>query len=467
MKKKIICIIINILIITVLANSVVVSDSLIDIKNVKSNLYHIPSWTEGDEPLLIADYYINIDPPELEPVSYNDDLIYLFQQLDEELYLMYLENLTAFGPRVTGTEECVNASEYIYNQFESMGIEAEYFYWEEGGLSSNNIIGTLYGENQSSDEIYIICGHYDSVEGSPGADDDGSGTVAVITAAYLMSNAEFNHTIKFIAFSGEEQGLIGSYHYAQEAAQNGDNIKAVLNLDMISYAPTPEDTTKIIIFDDEDQSVWLTDFIDEILNVYYSSIGELEVIRGGWSWGSDHYYFWQFGFSAIFGHEYIFNPHWHQPTDIIENCNISYGVKITKLMIASLAELAGFITFNAPYIPEIPKGPVNGEVDVEYTYSSFTTDPQGDQIYYLFDWGDGTDSGWIGPYNSGEEVNTTNIWTQKNTFNVKVKAKDINDFESEWSDELSVNIPRTRIKSFHWFLERFPLLERLLSILLL
>jgi hypothetical protein len=282
-----------------------------------------------------------------------------------------------------------------------------------------------------------------------------------------LRNAEFDHTIKFITFSGEEQGLYGSYYYAQEAAQNGDNIKAVLNLDMIGYTETPDDGKKLKVYDDEDVSTWITDFIDSIAVEYYD-VFNLEIIHAGWSWGSDHYYFWEFGYHAIFGHEYRFSPYWHTPQDTIENMDLDYAVRSTQLMIVCLAELSGFITYNAPYIPEIPTGPVNGVVGIEYNYTTLTTDPQDDQILYLFSWGDGTDSGWIGPYDSGDTVEASHTWTTKKTFEVKVRAKDTNGYESDWSDPLHVTIPRDKNANNVWnfkVFERFPILEKLILII--
>jgi len=430
----------------------------------------LPGHMERDQPDLPVTYQIVQEIPyEIDNVVYDDDLVSLIQRLDENIYLGYLENLTDFGPRVTGTSACDDAGDYIYNEFENMGLDAEYHYWEDNDLWSNNIIATHYGTDTTSDEIYIICGHYDSVEGSPGADDDGSGTVSVLSAAYLMKDAEFEHTIKFIAFSGEEQGLLGSYYYAMEAAQNGDNIIAVLNVDMIGYAETENDKTKVNIYDDEDASIWITDFTETVAQEYYDILN-LDIVRRGYSWGSDHYYFWQFGYHAIFYAEYNFNPYWHSPDDTIDNMDIPYAVRISKLIIATLAELSELITLNAPYKPNTPDGPANGNIDVEYTYSSFTTDPQEDQIFYLFDWDDGTDSGWLGPYNSGEEAEASHTWSTKGSYSIKVKAKDTDGYESEWSDPLAVSMPRNRglIKIVDAIITRFqnnhPILGRLLNL---
>ena len=125
-------------------------------------------------------------------------------------------------------------------------------------------------------------------------------------------------------------------------------------------------------------------------------------------------------------------------------------------------------TPGAPNKPRKPSGPANGESGTSYTYSTSTTDPEGNDVYYWFDWGDGSNSGWKGPYSSGETVSQSKTWSRKGTFGVKVKAKDTNDVESEWSESLSVSIPRSRFSFRHnlielieIILERFPRLQEL------
>jgi hypothetical protein len=100
-----------------------------------------------------------------------------------------------------------------------------------------------------------------------------------------------------------------------------------------------------------------------------------------------------------------------------------------------------------PDQPEKPSGPSTGKPGTSYTYSSSATDEDGDYLYYLFDWNDGTDSGWIGPFNTGEIAESTHSWTNKGNYKVKVKAKDKYFIESDWSDPLDVNIPRNKICS--------------------
>ncbi len=63
----------------------------------------------------------------------------------------------------------------------------------------------------------------------------------------------------------------------------------------------------------------------------------------------------------------------------------------------------------------------------------------------MFDWGDDTDSGWIGPYDSGEIVNSSHIWTRRGKYDIRVKAKDILDHQSDWSDPLQISLPKNKM----------------------
>jgi hypothetical protein len=124
-----------------------------------------------------------------------------------------------------------------------------------------------------------------------------------------------------------------------------------------------------------------------------------------------------------------------------------------------------------PEKPGIPDGNSSGGVNVEYTYTASTTDPNGDKLYYLFDWGDGNFSGWTGPYNSGEIAEMSHKWTEEGNYEIKVKAKDDHGVQSEWSDPLSVSMPKNKIlinTPFIDFLENhphiFPLLQRIFGL---
>jgi len=97
----------------------------------------------------------------------------------------------------------------------------------------------------------------------------------------------------------------------------------------------------------------------------------------------------------------------------------------------------------APITPGKPSGPTNGKVGSQIPYTAVTTDPDGDQISYLFDWGDDTTSGWTEFFPSETNVSKSHKWRQ-GTFNIRVKAKDEHGLQSEWSEHLRITIPRSR-----------------------
>ena len=97
-----------------------------------------------------------------------------------------------------------------------------------------------------------------------------------------------------------------------------------------------------------------------------------------------------------------------------------------------------------PIKPNTPEGSDSGRINNEYTYSALTMDPEGEEIFYLFDWGDGEYSEWIGPVMSGVKVVANHEWTSKGNYNIKVIARDIHGVRSEWSDPLPVSIPKNK-----------------------
>jgi len=89
-------------------------------------------------------------------------------------------------------------------------------------------------------------------------------------------------------------------------------------------------------------------------------------------------------------------------------------------------------------------------------------------IYYLFDWGDGTYSGWVGPFESGKKAKISHIWNEKGTYTIRVKAKDSSGAQSEWSDSVEIRLPweqkvsKTKLTSYiEKQIERFPNSEKI------
>lgn len=122
---------------------------------------------------------------------------------------------------------------------------------------------------------------------------------------------------------------------------------------------------------------------------------------------------------------------------------------------------------DAPTAPDI-NGQTKGEVDVEYTYTFEATDSDIDDVLYWISWGDGSpDVEWIGPYESGEVVSMNHTYTTEGTFTISSQAKDVYEAVGDWGT-LDIAIPRNRAITnplLLWFLERIPLLERLLDLI--
>jgi len=102
-----------------------------------------------------------------------------------------------------------------------------------------------------------------------------------------------------------------------------------------------------------------------------------------------------------------------------------------------------------PNKPSTPEGIINGESGVEYTYTSSTTDPEGNKILYIFDWGDGSDTEWFGEYDSGDIVSASHIWSEEGEYEIRVKSKDSNNVESVWSDSLPIKMPYNLENNVH------------------
>ena len=112
---------------------------------------------------------------------------------------------------------------------------------------------------------------------------------------------------------------------------------------------------------------------------------------------------------------------------------------------------------NAPDAPEI-NGPTSGKVGIEYQYNFTATDPEADQIYLWVEWGDQSNSQWIGPFESDEKITLTHTYNERGEFTIEAKAKDIFDDEGPWGT-LEISIPRNRLLLSSFLLrifQRFP-----------
>lgn len=125
-------------------------------------------------------------------------------------------------------------------------------------------------------------------------------------------------------------------------------------------------------------------------------------------------------------------------------CNVATGALTIVGGFQRNAEIDGFAIpytiSQPPETPQRPNGPTEGIVNYNYTFSTITTDPEGNHVYYKWNWSDGTFSNWLGPYDSGDVVLVRHTWTGAGTYVVRVKAKDIYSHESSWSDPKTIHI---------------------------
>jgi subtilisin family serine protease len=121
--------------------------------------------------------------------------------------------------------------------------------------------------------------------------------------------------------------------------------------------------------------------------------------------------------------------------------------------------------YGAPLKPLKPSGPLTGKVGQELPYTTVAHDPNEDNLFYMWDWGDGTTPVWDGPYASGQQVSGKHTWTQKGDFLIKVKVKDTDNKESEWSDSLLVSLTKSKPLNilFSRFLQNNPILFRIMK----
>lgn len=218
--------------------------------------------------------------------------------------------------------------------------------------TGKNVLVTKPG-NGTTDEVVIICGHYDAMPGgifsAPAADDDGSGTSAVLEAARILADVEFVHPIVFALWDEEEQGKVGSLFYAGAMAANDGLIRGVVNLDAIAYDGNG-DTRARVHARTVANSMEIKDTVFAVMDHYGIDL-DLVLDSPGQTY-SDHASFWTEGYGAVLLIEDFGpagtdgNPHYHTETDRVQYFDVPYFEKLAKLGIATAATLA--VPVNGP-----------------------------------------------------------------------------------------------------------------------
>ena len=302
--------------------------------------------------------------------------------------------------------------------------------------SLGNSMAILKGTDPNDNRVYLISGHLDSrvtdvlnrTADAPGANDDGSGVAAVLECARVMSKRSFPSTIIFVAVSGEEQGLLGANFLAEKAKQQGWNIDAMLNNDIMGSNNSNEtniiENTKVRVFSEAFSSLDTGRVLQNIRSLglendgrtrqlarYVKEIGEryvdnLEVVmiyrNDRFLRGGDHTPFVQKGFAAVRITEMNENfNHQHQDLrtengvvygDLPEFMDFEYLRKNTGINLATLANLAKAASQPLEVVVSVRglgnsttlnwKAPKNGKAKGFYVLMRETTSPVWQKKFY-------------------------------------------------------------------------------------
>ena len=274
----------------------------------------------------------------------------------------WVQNLVAIPSRYSNSPGAVIAQNMIEAEFQSLGIATRLEFF---GSSSMNVVGEIPGVGDPS-KIILIGAHYDSFCGNcdpgvdPGADDNASGTAGVLEAArVLASGGPYTYTLRFIAFSGEEQGLLGSEFSADRSLTLGEDIIAMLNMDMIAYR-APGDARDAAYYGDTNLRA-----ICETLSAMYVPNWVSE--PGNTDFGaSDHWRYRDNGYATLFcfedRHDYF--PSRHTSLDSYPNSTNDFDLAamIVGGVVASSADLAqpvNCLITHTPVSGVQPAGPSN------------------------------------------------------------------------------------------------------------
>ena len=296
-------------------------------------------------------------------------------------YALRVRDAVQFDDNPIPDHACDNSADYIAQQFRSYGLEVEFDLFDHrrrsalgaliGEYVMRNVVATLPGKGPNKDRIYLMVGHYDSIASktpgwdggwrrlaAPGASDNASGIAEMLETARILSQQDFDFTVRFIAFSGEELFLFGSKHYARLVQERGDDIAGVINFDLLGH--DPDGNLDIHVLGDE-QSQWLVNAFGAAAERYRLPI-DLRLKNDPSFIFSDHSPFWDIGIPAVMvaeessldapdeSTEYI-----HSQEDDLTKISIPLlGELAIKLAVATLSELARPIVGSSdPLNPDI------------------------------------------------------------------------------------------------------------------
>ena len=281
-------------------------------------------------------------------------------------YALRVRDAIQHDGRPTPDHACDNAADYIAEKFRSYGLEVEFDsipHRRRGGIGGpllgeyimRNVVATLPGKGPNRDRIFLMTGHYDSISSktsgwdanwhilpAPGASDNASGIAEILETARILSQQDFDFTIRFVAFTGEELFLFGSEHYSKLVAQRGDQIEGVLNFDLLGH---DEDGILDIHVLGDEASQWLVNAFGTAAQRYNIEV-DLRKKNDPSFIFSDHSPFWNIGIPAVMvAEESTFDPpestaYIHSEIDTLDKITLPLGKLAVELAVATLSELA-------------------------------------------------------------------------------------------------------------------------------
>ncbi len=251
--------------------------------------------------------------------------------------------MTRHTSQATPTEK---ATQFTYEHFQSLGLPVSYHYYIHPNYGQRrNVVAEQPGLTQP-ERIFLITAHLDDTSQTPttyapGADDNASGSVGVLIAADILSQYTFDCTLRYVLFTGEEQGLWGSYYYAQSAFNNGDNIEGVLNLDMIAYNSDANPILDLHSRSFIPGSTEISNLFVDVVNAYNLPLSPQVLVDNWLGDYSDNASFWDFGYPAILGIEDYddFTPYYHTTNDRLSTLNLTYFTNFVKAAVGTMAHM--------------------------------------------------------------------------------------------------------------------------------
>jgi len=237
------------------------------------------------------------------------------------------------------------ATYYVGDHLAARGLSVEYHEWNIN--RPPNVIGQLTGQSRPAD-IYMVTAHLDDMPDgllAPGADDNASGSAAVLVAADILSQYRWDCTLRFALWTGEEQGLLGSNAYAERAAAQSENILGVLNFDMIAWntlgsAPDIDLHATAV----RPATVELANQFASVISAY--GLNLIPEVRTDGTGASDHASFWDSGYTAILGIEdfypnyHDFSPYYHKTSDRLATLDMAYFTEYVRASVAAAAHMS-------------------------------------------------------------------------------------------------------------------------------